>query len=94
MADRDIVIQPGFGQNIPVKLRYSKRIKKKLSAHFKEVSYVLEPFRQYYDLTIGILGNLLNALITRDTSYLPFTNFEYTLIRIRKGEILGTARLY
>jgi hypothetical protein len=43
---------------------------------------------------IGILSSLLNALIIKDTSYLPFTNFEYTLIRIRKGEILETARLY
>jgi hypothetical protein len=94
MADRDIVIQPGFSQNIPVKLRYFKRIKKRLSAHLKKVSYVLEPSRQYHDLTMGTLGSLPNALIARDTSYLPFTNFGCTLIRIRKGEILGTARLY
>jgi hypothetical protein len=41
---------------------------------------------------MGTLGSLLNALITRDTSHLPFSNFEYTPIRIRKEEVLGIAR--
>src|SRR4051794_23952626 len=57
-AVSDNVIEPGFGQNIPVKLCYSKRVRKRLPAKLERVCYVLEPSRYHHDLFTVTVGGL------------------------------------
>src|SRR6266516_2537930 len=93
-AVADSLIEPGHGLNMAVQFHYSKQVKKRLPSDPSQVTYLLEPSRSHHDLSSATLGSLPTALIHGGTSHLPFANLGRTPIRVRKGEILGIARVY